>query len=913
VRTNVVTATIVWALTIAGATAADAPRTAGFDTDDGLTGWTVKGAVSIDRSRSRSGGAMKVAPGGSAVWKLRDTEGAATVDLWVYEDMTVPADPKVRRVGPRWGLLGAGGRALVVGAIYAPYLAGQETYAASDYGGQTWFNVSYLGECRRKAGWHRWTFTMDPAKGLAIAMDGKDVNAAQRRFNWNATQLTGVVAVAIYGEADPAAPGGQTIWVDDVTATLGGAMTAKPTPPPPAPPVVPEADPKADHPVALAPAVAGKHPRLLLAAEDIPRLRTFARSDAAKDMWKGMMAYLPVCKAPSHTNFLTDATDGQRQGLWRMPTAALHYVLTGEKASLDATVGFLKKLLDLPHWEEGEELDSGMSAANIMIGAALAYDWAYADLEPAFREAVRKKLIYHARAMYYGGHLMGNKAATAYWQQDPQNNHRWHRDAGLALCALAAAEGKPEEQWILQKTAEELKFVADWLPADGTSHEGSSYLIFGGTHLTLPMDAADRCLGTKYLGLPFFRNVPLYRLHLLTPGMKDAFHFGDSGGLGGYNNFLYACTARHRLADEQAGLLRMNRLNPDAFEFTWLSLVWQDPTLDGGSMDKLPKVGFYPDLGLALLRDGWDANDSGAMFKCGPYGGRKLNEYRNTHEFHYLNVAHDDPDVNSFLLHARGRLLAETCRYSTKKLTANHNTILIGGKGQLGEGEGWTQPLKGKYQDMTKLGVVTTWKDTGDVVLVEGEGAGAYPDLSRFRRTFVWVKGAYVLVLDDIRAGDGKDVELTWLLQGKRLAPAAAPAETPAAGQAAGRYVLAKDAARCELQVVSDVPLAPTIAASTADDHGKPLGWQQLQLRGKAGRFRLASVYDVWARGGAGVKLAVDAPSDTATVTVTAGGKAAVADAWTWRAPTDAATPSQITARRGDKTLVEVGPKDRAR
>jgi hypothetical protein len=651
-------------------------------------------------------------------------------------------------------------------------------------------------------------------------------------------------------------------------------------------------------PIPLVEAVRGKHPRLLFAAEDVPRLKAFARSRQAQAAWKRFVDYLPACKAPDHTKFLTDATDAQRQGLWRMPTVALHYVLTGEKASLDAAVGFMRKLLGLKHWEEGSERDSGMGAANIMVGAALAYDWTYDQLEPAFREALRRKLLWHARAMVHGGHLMKNRSATHYWQQDPQNNHRWHRDAGLALCALAAATGQSEEDWILARTVEELKFIHDWLPPDGTSHEGPAYLVFGGAHLTLAMQAADRRLGTKHLDHPFFRNAPLFRLHALTPGLRDNFHYGDSAGLGAYNNFLYKGCAQHRLPDAQAALRKMNDLNGSAFDFAWFSLVWMDGDLAGGSIQKLPTTGFYGDLGLLLVRDGWDANDVAAMFKCGPYGGYKLNEYRNARDFHYVNVAHDDPDVNSFMIYARGAMLAETSRYSKKKLTRSHNTILVGGKGQRGEGQGWTQPLGRGDKDMTRLGIVTAFKDVGDVVVVEGEGAGAYPDLSRYRRSFVWARGEYLLVLDDIRAAGDKPVELTWLLQGPKL--------TPLEG-AKDRYILQKDNASCELHVSAEPALLANVATSTADHRGKPLGWQQLQLKGTAGRFRIVSVYDAWGR--KDLRLQVDGGDPDTTVTVAT---RAVTDHWTWRPAREAAAPSDLRCRRGGKTLIVVGPDDRA-
>ena len=38
---------------------------------------------------------------------------------------------------------------------------------------------------------------------------------------------------------------------------------------------------------------------------------------------------------------------------------------------------------------------------------------------------------------------------------------------------------------------------------------------------------------------------------------------------------------------------------------------------------------------------------------------------------------------------------------------------------------------------MTRIAVVIAWKDTGDVVVIDGEAGGSYPDLSRYRRTFI--------------------------------------------------------------------------------------------------------------------------------------------------------------------------------
>lgn len=57
------------------------------------------------------------------------------------------------------------------GVIYAPYLAGQNTYPATSINAKTkqaaWSQVQFLGG-RRAVGWHKRTFDFDPHKGLSL-------------------------------------------------------------------------------------------------------------------------------------------------------------------------------------------------------------------------------------------------------------------------------------------------------------------------------------------------------------------------------------------------------------------------------------------------------------------------------------------------------------------------------------------------------------------------------------------------------------------------------------------------------------------------------------------------------------------------------------------------------------------------
>ena len=872
----------------------------GFDNAADLAKFSVAGNASVDAAKARAGGAsLKLPPRAGAELKLSATDVAGKVEFYVFEDMSMPADPKGRRTGPRWGVKQADGRVLVVGNLYAPYLGGDTNYTVSENPDGTpgaWFNsLTYLGESRRSAGWHKWTFDFDANKGLAISYDGVNVNAQKMRFDWNAkSSMKGFASVVFFG--DDVEGGGQTIWIDDLSATAAGAMKIAPVPPPPpkpAEPVVPAKDPPAAQVTRLAYQNLGEHPRLLFTKSDIPRMRRFVEdTDEGKKLFESLADYRKYSRPSSDVNFQKDATDGQRKGLWQLPTVAMHYVLTGDKQSLEDVKGFLAHFAKTDPWESGNELDSGMSSANICIGAALAFDWCYNDLDPAFREEFRKLLWEKARRQYHGGHMMKNPDHH-YWQGDPQNNHRWHRNAGMVLCALAAARGAPEEQWLLGKIADEIAFIAKWLPEDGTSHESASYLTFGGPHLVLSVQAADRGFGTKHMQAPFFKNVGAFRIHSLLPGLQDGFSYGDGAGLHFYNAFLFAGAGLNKQSALTGALLQWREAAPRAFLYAWMDILWRDPAVKPGKITEFPTAGLFADIGTLFIRDSWKDDAVGAMFRCGPMGGYLLNKYRNENDYKYINVAHDDPDANSFVIVKGAASLAETDRYSTRKKSANHNTILVNGLGQenVGRAEGgqWSQPATGK-NDMTGQAILTAYKNTPAVTAIEGEAAGSYlakngvrPALEKFRRLLIWNTGKYILVIDDIRAPE--KVKIDWLMQGPDLV---------AVDETAGKYKLISGAETCAFQVASDAAFLTKLQTSTADDHGKVMGHKQLVATADASKLRFTSIYSPW---GGDHTLKVDWTATGAKISVLKNG--VELDIWQWESAKGKLTPSTLRQVKG--------------
>jgi len=193
-------------------------RNFSFDAVQSLSGWTISGAVSIDSAQRREGrpGALRVGPGGKALLKLRDKDESGRVELWVYDDGTTPDNAKATRVGPRWGLVQSDGKLFTIGILYAGYLGGSEGYTASACTEKDWLDrLFWLGMKRAPAGWHKWTINFDPEEGLQILHNDRPINVALDK-----TGLKGFSAIAIWGDNGKGQE--QTIWVSDLSVTLGG-------------------------------------------------------------------------------------------------------------------------------------------------------------------------------------------------------------------------------------------------------------------------------------------------------------------------------------------------------------------------------------------------------------------------------------------------------------------------------------------------------------------------------------------------------------------------------------------------------------------------------------------------------------------------------------------------------------------
>jgi hypothetical protein len=291
-----------------------------------------------------------------------------------------------------------------------------------------------------------------------------------------------------------------------------------------------------------------------------------------------------------------------------------------------------------------------------------------------------------------------------------------------------------------------------------------------------------------------------------------------------------------------------------------------------------------------------------------------------------VSVAHDDPDANSIAMSIAGDFIFHPGVYSTKKMTDTISSLTVDGKGQVMEGEAYTQPLP--ERDMRDLSYLTGWK-TGDKgrLIVEGEAGNAYsyygppqgtgesaakdpaaaPEptkpniftdsvLKKFRRSTIWMPGEYVLVLDDIVADKPRDIMWRGTVN---------KASFTNSNEGLCQITTGSDK-KVNMQMLSNKPIKGAI------DHCFLAGrWgneliQQLQFPVKSDAVKYACLLDPWDKK---TTMTLNESGDRATITVKGEG---FEDTWTWKQSKDNTTPSLIEGKRNGAPLIALTEQDKA-
>jgi hypothetical protein len=578
----------------------------------------------------------------------------------------------------------------------------------------------------------------------------------------------------------------------------------------------------------------GVHPRMYLDAARLAVLRQAVNTTHAA-LWREVQTQADGAVKRGPPPYVEkDRYSGPEQLYQRdvgnaLPLLALSYLVSGERKYLDSAQAWARASCGYATWGLGQTDGMDLAAGHQLYGLALVYDWCYADLGDECRTLIRQTLAKRAAAMFEAA-----ASGRTFWSTSYLQNHLWVNACGLAAAGLALFDENDEALMWIGLPLDKFRRTMVALGPDGASHEGVGYWGYGVEYMLKFMDLSRELLAVDLYDYDWWRNTAAYRQYLALPRhawtpQNNIVDLADCPRGNWYGPDYLLRRLAHEFKDGQAQWLaaQIDAANVDSAEARWLNLIWYDPAVPETPPTALPTLRQFNDMDIVSARSDWSGDESLVVLKCGPFIGHHA-----VQAFSYdPGGGHVHPDANHFVVFAAGEWLLRDDVYSDK-LTSQHTTLLIGGKGQLGEGQAWfvgSEALAVKARPRLLRADSTPTLDH-----LVGDATAAYPrqlGLKRFVRHLLFVKPDVLLVLDDIVMEKPAPLELRF------------HTEQPLASAVAGAYLARGASAQLRLE-----PLTPDgLELSVAEDaikgvhSGKTGKLSSLRLSCERGAWRNAT------------------------------------------------------------------------
>ena len=608
----------------------------------------------------------------------------------------------------------------------------------------------------------------------------------------------------------------------------------------------------------------GIHSRLFLNEAQFAELKRAVATTHA-EIWQQVKRQADeAVKAGPPKYIERDAYSGDEQ-LWQrqvgntMPTFAMAWRLTGDVKYLEAARAWALAACGYATWGLGSCAGVDLATGHQLFGLAIIYDWCFKDLDEESRTTIRKTLIRRGSYMFETACVGG-----AHWSNSYLQNHLWVNSTGLAAAGFAVFDEYDEANRWFGFALNRFKRTMQSLGADGASHEGVGYWEYGVEYLLKFMELANQLLGEDLYGGPghdWWRNTAAYPQYLALP--QNAWtrtncivDIADCprGNWYGPDYLLRRLAGKFNDGHAQWLAEELATAHVCATESGWLNLIWYDPKVKSVPPANLPTFHEFNDLGIVSARTSWSGSESLVVFKCGPFIGQHA-----TPLYSYdPGGGHVHPDANHFVLFGGGGWLIRDDGYQDK-WTRQHNTLLIGGRGQLGEGHEWlrgSEPLAAKTQPR-----ILAAESTAKLDHMAGDATAAYPaelGLKRFIRHLIFLKPNVLIVADDIEVAEDQLLELRFhpesemritnglfssptnspALQLKLLTPAGVDAS--AGWQATASANHGKGVRLFSIRFANNTRLWRNAIAIAWSPDGRPLPDVSLQIDGDRYRFTTA-------------------------------------------------------------------------
>ena len=481
--------------------------------------------------------------------------------------------------------------------------------------------------------------------------------------------------------------------------------------------------------------------------------------------------------------------DDNYHALWMRPmgdrTAHLlwAYLFTGDEAYKEKCIEYAVTISSYPMWSTWDYYnEADLAAGHQAFSVALVYNWLYDELSQEEKDIIAKKL-YHTC-----GKFMEKWEDSGKYMQ----NHMHIALSGLCASAMslcihaddvAKLHGVTEEEvksncavWI-QLVCDKVGLSFEAMPKDGSYHEGLGYYMYAMEYLlksALLLDSnlnIDMFTNNGWLenSSEFFMNTVIPANSIGSGNSLIDYGASSRGGWYGPSHIYRVLAGLYKDETAQWIAQKFEDSNADVSSSTfWMGVLYADPQVEASVPEERSTLYHANELGIVVSRQNWSGDESLVFIRNGlPLGTDALNVMDIPTITSFNNESHSDPAQNGIILMTEGEYLLRSDGTTFKK-TEYHNTLIIDGVGQMGEGEQGldaTEIYELYLKDESKPGyVVLDEKDTYNYIV--GDATAAYRSslgLKKFQRNIVLLKDENVmLVVDDIETLQDKELELRW-------------------------------------------------------------------------------------------------------------------------------------------------------
>ena len=435
----------------------------------------------------------------------------------------------------------------------------------------------------------------------------------------------------------------------------------------------------------------------------------------------------------------------------RVFTLGMAWELTGDTRYLEHAVVQLEHAVrDWRIWvDTAHPSPFDLMTGELSLTFGVAIDWLLPAVDAARRDALVKGVIRRGLDAY----LEAVERATPPRWHTAENNWNTVCNGGAVVLALALQDlAADKAERTLRRGVPAMDHYWEHLRDDGGWDEGTGYWRYGHRYALMAAEALRRAgnpAGDTVFARPGVRQTGYFPL-VFNPGTRLAAGFGDSNSRA-YDPIFYFLGARYR---EAAFIWYQDRAPLDAARVGWpdaaLALIWRPvdepwlPEAVAGYVPNIPRAAVFPAIGWALLAPSQPDPRHFLSFKNGSLAAS------HTHlDLNHISVGVDD---EMLLIELGNRpypadYFRADRRYGYYEIgTRGHNTVMIGGRGQVHGRKGRLLPLA----------------EHDGLRILSGVADDTYEVAARIARRHVCTleDGALYLVLDQIETVEAQPIEL---------------------------------------------------------------------------------------------------------------------------------------------------------